>query len=325
MLGRNRIRTIFHGFCVLLFLSGAIAHAQSSENRESQDQTNRGPILQPRQPPTPYLPKRPNTDFSLSDFFKNLHGAYSVSLMGPRFIGDSNETYNIYVPDVAPLQLYHTFQLSYQVNNDLRIGISESAPQNIANDVVSPMTGSRYGTSIEWYDPNIFFEMPNLIQIPGWSVFTSAGFSLSLSDESQRMGKVTAITFQQSWMVKTWPSPWSYGFRIYLNPQFYTDPMPAGYSYRQTLSGSFGHLLSYRVSPNFAVQTSTNFDFEHRSPDVKGFWHLGDNLEDTFRIGAAIYPDVFPMFMSIVGYFQVLFWNPSVDTSIMGASFSIGF
>lgn len=321
-------------FSLILCLFSSVSHAQDeplSQNRELNDQTNRGPILQPTPPPVTFKPQRPNTDFSFKDFMKNLHGSYSVSLMGPRLVGASNETYNIYLPDVAPLQLYHTFTLSYQVNPDLRIGISESAPQNVANDVVGNQLNVNThqplvrGSSIEWYDPNIYFNMPNLVKAPGWRIFSSASFSVPVSVASQEIGKVTALTFQQSWAVDNFPSPWIYGFNLYLNPQFYTDPMPSAYTDRQTLYGSFGHFLSYRVSRNFTVQTSTNFDFEHRSPDPKGFLHLGDGLEDTFRIGAAIFPNVFPMFMSIVGYFQFLVWNPSSETSIVGASFSIGF
>jgi hypothetical protein len=315
-----------------LFLSVANAQVQQpqQQNRETNDQTNRN-LLQPPPPFFDFKPKRPNTDFTFQDFVKNLHGSYSVSLMGPRLVGASNETYNIYLPDVAPIQLYHTITMSYQVNPDLRIGISESAPQNIADGVVGNQldinTGQRLvrDHSFELYDPAIYFNMPNLIKIPGWSVFTSASFSLSLSTASQQIGKITSLTFQQSWAVNNFPSDWSYGFNLYANPQFYTDPIPAGYSDRQTMFISFGHFLSYRVSPTFSLSTSTNFNVEHRSPDNNGFFHLAEGLEDQFRISAAIRPNIFPMFMSIVGYYQFLFWNPSSETSIVGASFSIGF
>jgi hypothetical protein len=321
-------------FFISLFLAlfplfdACAVHAQTS--RELNDQTDR----EQTQPPLPiyqYQPLRPNTDFTFKDFFKNLHGSYSVSLMGPRLVGNSNETYNIYLPDVAPMQLYHSVQMSYQVSPNLQIGISESAPQNIADGVIGRQLDINNGrplvrnSSFELYDPNIFFNLPNLIKIDGWYVFTSAGFSLSLSGASQQIGKITSLTFQQSWSVNTFPSQWGYGFNLYLNPQFYTDPMPSGYLDRQTLSANFGPFISYRVSPEFSMQAAANFDVEHRSPDQKGFFHLGDNLEDQLRVSASIRPNVFPMFLSITGYMQCLIWKPDAETSITGASFSIGF
>ena len=308
-----------------LILSGLLPTASvfaQTQTRELNDQTDRDVSLPP-QPIYDYQPKRPNTDFSFSDFLKNLHGSYSVSLMGPRLIGNSNETYNIYLPDVAPMQLYHSAQLGYQVSNDLQIGVSISAPQNIVDNVRGRI--GTYGTSFELYDPNIYFNMPNLVQVPGWWVSTTGSFSLSLSQASQDIGRITSIIIQQSWSVKTWPSPWGYGFNLYFNPQFYTEPMPKGFYDRQTLSASWGPFASYRVSPEFVLAATTTLDVEHRSPDSQGFLHLGDNLEDRAKLSAAIQPNIFPMFLTIRGYFQFLLWKPASDTSIIGADFAIGF
>lgn len=308
------------GIYLFIFFA-SIASAQTQNNRELNDQT----VRERTQQTTTYefQPTRPE-EGDFKDFLKNLHGSYSVSLMGPRLIGASNETYNIYQADIAPIQLYHTWQVGYQVSDTLQMGINGSVVQNIA-DNIKGRTGFIRNRSFENYDPNFYFNMPKLVQVPGWSVFTSASFSLSLTQASQDISKITSIQIQQSWFVNTFPSEWSYGFALYLNPQFYTDPIPSGFTDRQTLYASIGHRLSYRVSPNVILQTSSTFDIEHRSPDSKGMLHFGDGLEDRFRMGCAIMPNIFPMYMTIGGYFQFLIWEPRADTSIVGADFTIGF
>ena len=308
----------FHTWSLFLLLQSAAFAEVPSELIDQTPHDTATPLRNIQR----YTPPRKIPD--LKDIFKNIHGSYSVSYMGPRFDGASNETYNIYLPDVSSVQLYHTAQIGYQINADLQIGVNEAIVQNLADDIHG-LNGNTYNRSFEWYDPNIFFNLPRLVQIPGWFVFTSASFSLPFTTASQDQKKITEFIIQQSWSVKTYPSAWGYGFHLYFNPQFYADPKPDGFNDRQTLSFSFGHNLTYRVSPNFSLATSTNFYVEHRSPDSKGFLHLGEGLPDYFQFSATVSPNVFPLFLSVGGYIQSLFFAPSWSTTIIGGSFRIGF
>lgn len=110
-----------------------------------------------------------------------------------------------------------------------------------------------------------------------------------------------------------------------INPLFYTDPMPAGFYDRQTLYLSFTPFASYRISPELSMGVATKFDIEHRSPDPDGALHFGSALDDTLKLSATLSPQVAPLFLSIGGFYQMLIWNPSIDTSILGANFSISF
>jgi hypothetical protein len=312
------------------YFSAVTAFAQVQSDREGatqipQDQLNPLPTLQDYH--------SPGTIPSLSDILKNVHGSYSVSFMGPRLTGASDETYNIYLPDKAPVQLYHTLKLGYQINPDLQIGFNEAIANNVADNVTgfaydsngNSVVPNHYGKTFQWYDPNLYFFMPNLIKVDGWYVQTSASFSLPFTQDSQDIKRITQFIIQQSWTKNTYPSKWSWGFHLYLNPQFYTDPIPSGYTTRETLSFSFGHSLSYQVSDLFTLSTSTTFDVEHDSPDPQGFFHLGQGLPDYLQIKATVFPHVYPIWMSIAGYFQTLIWNPAWETAIVGASFSVGF
>ena len=324
----------FFGFYSLITVEGLLGSPFSTalaQTQPTQPQVNRETLEQADRERTQLLPNvyEYNTptheeEFSFKNFLKNLHGGYYVSLMGPRLVGASNETYNVYLADVAPIQLFHAWSLGYQVNEDIQIGISESAVQNLSDGVVGN-TGYVRNQSFELYDPNIYFNLPNLVKIKGWNIFTSLAFSLSLSQASQDAGKVTAITIAQNWNIANPPKDWTIGFTLYGKPQFYTDPLPEGYTDRQTFSLAFGHFLAYAVSPTFALQTSSTFDVEHRSPDSQGLLHLGPNLEDRFRFSCSIIPQTGALLLSLGGYFQFLIWNPNVQTSIVGADFSIGF
>lgn len=256
---------------------------------------------------------------------KNLHGSYFVSLMGPRLLGNSNETYNIFLADVAPVQLFHSFTLSYKVNADLQIGINQTGVQNLYNNVVG-LTGLRYDQTTTWFDPSINFGMPNLFKTENWSIFTSFSFSLAITSASQEIGRITTLEWNQSFSaIHEKPSPWSYGFNYSLRPQFYTEPKPSNYPDRQVLTASVGHQLGYRVSPVFALNTTSTFDVEHRAPDPQGASHFGSNLEDRARISCSITPQLERGMISLGGYFQFLVFKPQPETSIIGADFSIGF
>ncbi len=261
---------------------------------------------------------------SLKDILKNIHGSYAVSFMGPQFNGNPGETYNIYLPDVSSTQLYHSFRIGYQVSEGLQMGIGEDIVHNLHDGTVAA-TGHTYQHSFEWYDPYLYFNLPNLIQVPGWLVFTSGSFSLPVTKPTQDAAKITNIVISQSWSVANFPSPFRYGFRLYLNPQFYNDPLPSGFTDRQTLYFSFGHFWGYQFSPLWGVSTSTHFDVEHRSPTPKGLLNLGSSLPDYFQVSTTVSPNVFPMFISIGAYMQCLIWKPAADTAIVGANFSVGF
>ena len=161
--------------------------------------------------------------------------------------------------------------------------------------------------------------------MPGWNIFTSASFSLPISTGSVNVKRITQIIVQQAWTRQAFGSKWSYGFNLYLNPQFYTDPMPDGFTTRETFAFSCGPDLNYQISNLFAVSAHMTFDLQHNSPDPQGFFHFTDGLPDYFKLQASIFPNIYPMWMTISGYFQALTYNPSWDTSILGASFSVGF
>jgi hypothetical protein len=302
-----------------LFMGPMILPSQAQTSRETVDQTTRN-RSQPGGTYHEYTPE-PSLWKRLTE---NMHGGYSVTLMGPRPIGNSNETYNIFVPDVAPIQLYHSTSIYFQVSPDLTFGFGVDAVQNLANNVVGN-TGIIRGSNFTLYDPTLNFTFPNLIQVPGWTVFTSASMSLVLTEASMNIGRVTSINLNQNWRVFNYPSDWSYGFDVNINPQFYTEPFPAGFSFRKTFYMSMGHFLSYRISPQVSITNTTTFDFDHRTPTETGVFAFSPALDDRMRFSLWVNPNVFPMFLSFGGYFQFLIWNPRVDTSIFGLDFSVGF
>ncbi len=304
------------GVFLLILLFSSAAYAQS---KQSQDQINQ-PTVFPTNAPPVFIPEVGFWD----RVGKNLHGGYSVSYMGPRIAGVYNETYNIYLEDASPVQLFHGVQLSYKVNPDLEIGIKDSAVQNLADGIVSK-TGLVYQRDFIIYDPSVFFDLPNLIQVPGWFVSNNVSFSLSVTEASNNIGKITMIDWFQSWSLNTNGSPWSFAINLELIPKFYTEPKPLGFNNRQTLFFSVGHFLSYRLAPEFAIQTSTSFDWDHRAPDPQGAMHFGSNLPDTFKLSCVYTPQTSGVFLSFGAYFQSLIINPSTETSIVGADFAISF
>lgn len=302
----------------MLVASSSSALAQTTNSRETVDQTQRNP------PKTILHEFTPEVSF-WKRMFDNMHGSYSVTLMGPRFIGNSNETYNIYVPDVAPIQLYHSTSVYFQVSPDMTVGFGVDAVQNIANNVTG-QTGIVRGQNFTLYDPTINFTFPNLFKVNGWNVFTSGSFSLSLTDYGISLGRVSSVILNQSWRVNNYPSDWNYGFDLSVNPVFYTEPFPQGFTYRKTFYTSIGHYISYQVSPSVRVYNSSTFDMEHRYPNgTGGFFDFYGGLDDRIRFGMSVTPNIYPTFMTIGGYIQALFWNPQYETTILGFDFSIGF
>lgn len=267
--------------------------------------------------------KTPGTIPSIGEILRNFHGSYAVSYMGPRLNGSPIETYNVFIPDVAPVQLFHSLKFGYQATGDLQIGVGADIVQNVSDGVMG-VTGFIRGRTSEWYDPYLYFDLPNLIRVDGWFVFTSASFSLPVGPASLNAAKITSLILQQSWSVNT-QGPFQFGFGWFLNPQFYNDPLPQGFTDRQTLFLSFGPNLGYNLSRSVSLRASASFNVEHRSPNQNGLFHLGEALPDTARGTLTWSPDVSPLFVSFGGYVQSVLWSPSIDTSIVGGSFSIGF
>ncbi|MBS1960238.1 MAG: hypothetical protein JST80_12245 [Bdellovibrionales bacterium] len=317
-MGFLTVTLISVGVTFLLSTTPTQAQTTTTTNREGVDQAQRNP------PPQIIHEFTPEPSF-WKRLFDNMHGSYTVTLMGPRFIGNSNETYNIYVPDVSPIQLYHSTSLFFQVSPDMTVGFGVDAVQNIANNVVG-QTGITRGQDFTLYDPTINFTFPNLVKVPGWKVFSSASFSLSLTEYSNSIGRVTSVNINQNWRVDNYPSDWNYGFDVNLNPQFFTEPFPVTLTYRKTFYASIGHYISYAVSPSVRIYNSTTFDMEHRYPNgTGGFFDFYGGLDDRLKFGMSISPNIYPTFLTVGGYIQALFWNPQLDTTIIGFDFSIGF
>ncbi|NDG84397.1 MAG: hypothetical protein EBX52_05075 [Proteobacteria bacterium] len=259
----------------------------------------------------------------IGDILGQLHGGYSVSLMGPRLSGPREETYNIYLPDVSGVQAFHSIQLGYQIRPDLQIGFGESIVQNLI-DGVRGESGIVHHRSFDALDPYLYLTLPRLFRIPGWSVYTTATLSLPITDASYDAARITSITLAQSWGLLT-GSRWRFGFDVFLNPQFYSDPLPEGFQDRQTFYASFGPMAGYEILPDLLLKVDSRFTVEHRSPDSRGFWDLGSGLPDTARMSLAWAPQSERVYSSVSLYYQTLVWEPSNRTSILGAGMSLGF
>lgn len=253
-----------------------------------------------------------------------MHGSYGVTLMGPRFVGASNETYNLYIPDVAPIQLYHSGSIYFQVNPTFTAGFGVDAVQNIADGVVG-QDGIMRGQSFQFYDPTINFSFPNPYKIPGWFITNNGSFSLAVTQPSIDIGRVTQLNYWSNWRVENYPSPWSFGFDFNINPQFYTQPMPEGFSFRKTFYMSVGTYLSYQVSPVVTLSNTTTFDFAHYEGRDEGFFSFSSDLADRSRFNIIVSPSVYPLYLSFTGYIQVLIWDLRPETTITGLGLNISF
>ncbi len=260
---------------------------------------------------------------AVGEIARNIHGSYSVSYMGPRINGTPLETYNIYLNDIASVQLFHSLQLGYQVSDDLQLGFGGDASQDLV-DGVTGLNGTVSERNTTWFDPYVFFQFPRLFQVSGWSVFHAASFSLPVAKPSLDAGKITSITLRQGWSKRA-VEPWRFNFLIYLNPQLYSEPLPGGFTDRQTLYAAFGPGIGYELTRELCLSIQSNLTVEHRSPAPRGWASLGESIPDTLRTSLTWTSDLHPVYASIGTYLQSVLWSPSFDTSIVGASFSLGF
>lgn len=317
MFSRRR-RGVCSFLAALLIASGAWAQT-SGVSREEIDQT-RSDRFPPNQTIHEFTPEKS----FWKQLFENMHGGYAVTLMGPRFLGASNETYNLYVPDVAPIQLSHSANIYFQVSPDLTVGLQQDAVQDIANDVRGE-NGFVRGRNFVFYDPVVTFGLPNLVKVPGWWVNHSANISIPITEYSINIGRVTAININSNWRVNTYPSPWNYGFDINLNPEFFTQPFPYTYaSSRKTFYASVGSYLAYQVSPQVTLSNTTTFDFNHRELADEGVFNFSSGLADRTRFNLVVSPNVYPMYLSFTGYIQALVFDLRPETTITGLALSIG-
>ena len=254
--------------------------------------------------------------------FRDLHGSYSASFMGPRINGTPEETYNAYLPDISSIQLFHSARVGWQVSPKLQLGVGEDLVQNLRDGVIGD-TGIIHHRSEDLYDPYFYAEIPNPFFVPGWWITTTATLSLPLTRISRESSKITSLGLKQTWS-RAIGTRWNYGFHWFLNPQFYSEPVPDEAPSRQVLYCAFGPDLDYRLSSTLRAGLSGHFDVEHRSSDPAGR-AVASALPDFAQISINWAPEWHGPGMNLGTYFQSLVWEPSWDTSIVGANLSVYF
>ena len=269
-----------------------------------------------------FLSALPSSKASSGIDLRDLHGSYSASFMGPRINGTPEETYNAYLPDISSIQLFHSARVGWQVNRGLQLGVGEDLVQNLRDGVIGD-TGIIHHRSEDLYDPYLYAEFPDTFAIPGWWITTAATLSLPLTRISRDSSRITSLGLKQTWS-RAVGARWHYGFHWFLNPQFYSEPIPEGGPSRQILYCAFGPDFDYRLSPTLRAGLSGHFDVEHRNSDPTGR-ALASALPDFLQISITWAPEWHGPGMNFGTYFQSLVWEPSWDTSIVGANLSVYF
>ncbi len=268
-------------------------------------------------------PREPRTMPGIGEILGGFHGLYAASFMGPRLAGGPGETYNVFLGDTASMQVFHSFQLGYEVNEHLRMGFGGDLAQTLF-DGVRGDDGTARSRSVDWFDPYVFFQFPDLIRIPGWSVFTAAALSLPMTRTSVESLRITSLTLQQSWNLAL-NGPWRLGVNFFLNPVLLGYPAPERFPRRRTFYASVGPNFGYALSSEWNVGISTNFNFDHTSPDPEGSLHFDPAIGDFAQLSLAYSKTVGGVTLGVSTYYQSLIEKPSPATSILGAGFSVSF
>jgi hypothetical protein len=268
-------------------------------------------------------PRSPRTMPGIGEILGGFHGLYAASFMGPRISGGPRETYNVFLGDSASMQVFHSFQLGYEVNERLRMGFGADLAQTLY-DGVQGDSGAVRRRSSDWFDPYVFFQFPDLIRVPGWSVFTAASLSLPMTRNSVDSLRITSLTLQQSWNLNS-GGPWRFGVNFFLNPVLLGYPAPERFPRRRTFYASVGPNFGFALSNEWTIGIGTNFNFDHTSPDPEGSFHFDPAISDFAQLTLAYSKTIGSVTAGISTYYQSLIGNPSPSTSIVGAGFSIAF
>jgi hypothetical protein len=276
--------------------------------------------------------------FEEDDFFRDSKFSYTfyVSYMGPSLGLPQGQTYNPFLPDRAPYQIFHSSNLRWQINNDWAIGATLAGFDYISGrtKIKDPSNMNGFRTNNNNSD---LFNARAYVVLPTWrfhyfNLYNTLMWEFPTSSFARDIDMQGAPILSQNYALNLPPSAFSGGvltqFIKYLFDKPYTI-VCTGCSrfYQQTALVTVTPYVNYRINNHFQLNNLYVMDWDQKG-DHDGTTNLYENLPNRFRTTLNYFPgksEGIAKYFNAFGFYIQTLEKSRAENTIIGFDLSLVF
>lgn len=253
--------------------------------------------------------------------------SYYVSVMGPTLSGPTDRTYNVFLEGEAPQQLFHAFNLRWQMNPDWAVGVTIAGIQHYTDKVVTD-EGFVNDNNRELFNMRTYVAVPRVNLGKFATMFNTFAIEWPTTPGSTANEMKYGLVLSQSLAFKLPPSKFAAGWLTQLIRYEYEKstlppPFPGGLpTPLQTTLFTTGPYMNYQLAPQWQIASLVSFDWDQRGNQTDKL-EFNNNLPDRIRLALNYFFQTRPF--THVGLYTQALTNLRRDTTILGLDFSVKF
>jgi len=226
------------------------------------------------------------------------------------------ETYSPYTDFYAPMKIYQSLNLGYNVTNDFRVGTEVSSDLPLQSGVLNRYA-DEYNSDFVFYDPNIYFQFFNLVNNSVSWINAKYSFDLPISEFSREVHYRTGFYQGYTWNFKLKDPRFYVGINLDLWLFWFRNNQ--GFN---RFAVSSGHNAGWTISPRWSLDTVTVFDFAMRSTGG-GTYEFTPNSVDRLKITLRYQPILYTV--QLGAFWQMPLYYRKLNRQSVGLNFNLWF
>ncbi len=226
------------------------------------------------------------------------------------------ESYSPFADYYAPMKIYQSMNLGYNVTNDFRIGAEVSSDQPLQDGVLNRWA-DEYDSNFVFYDPNIYFQFFNMVDNSFSWINGKYSFDLPMSEFSRNNHYRTGLYQGYTWNFKLQDPRFYVG--INLDMWFFWFRENQGFN---RFAISSGHNAGWYIAPRWSLDTVTIFDFAMRSTGA-GTYEFNPNSVDRLKVTLRYQPVLYTV--QLGAFWQTPLYYRKMKRQSVGLNFNLWF
>jgi hypothetical protein len=226
------------------------------------------------------------------------------------------ESYSPFFDYYAPMKVYQSMNLGYNVTQDFRIGTEVSGDLPLQNGVLTRLE-TEYDSDFVFYDPNIYFQIFNMVDNSFSWINAKYSFDIPASEFSRNNHYRTGIYQGYTWNFKLTDQRFYFGLN--LDMWFFIFKNNQGFN---RFAISSGHNAGWYIAPRWSLDTLTIFDFAMRA-NGGGTYTFNPNSVDRLKVTLRFQPILNTV--QLGAFWQTPLYYRKLNRQSVGLNFNLWF
>lgn len=226
------------------------------------------------------------------------------------------ESYSFGADYYAPMKIYQSVNLGYNLSWNHRIGIEQGTDLPLQSEVLNAFD-NYYSSDFVFYDPNLYFQYFNLFSNPYSWVNGKVSLDLPISDNSKKNKYITGLYNGYVWNFRLDNPKFYFGLNFDFWLFFFQEML-----YWNRFSSSVGHNWGWYISNQWSLDTVTVFDFALRSQGNNNYQFV-ENSVDRLKVTLRFQP--IPNTWQFGAFFQLPLYKRQLSRSAVGLNMDLWF